>query len=120
MTTENNPFDLVGQARNDANNAAEERLLRDKEISDLGFVMGSKQGRRFMQRLLSGAGLWRSVFSNDPVVMAFNEGNRNLGLKMLSDLVEACPEKYFEMLKEHQDTKEKYDNRNADSRNKRK
>jgi len=119
MTTEHDPFDLVGQERTSATTAEEERLQREKELNDLRWVMGSKQGRRFMWRLLSGAGLYRSSFSVEPAVMAFNEGYRNGGLRQLNDIMEACSDRYTEMLVEQKEAKEKHDNRNADPRNKR-
>lgn len=119
MTAGHNPLDLEDQARTTAESVEEERLLREKELSDLCWVMSSKQGRRFMWRLLSGAGLYRSSFSTEAAVMAFNEGQRNAGLQQLNDVMEACPERYLEMLTEHKAEKEKHDNRIADSRNKR-
>ena len=119
MTTEHDPLDPAGQERTFAANAQEERLTREKELNDLRWVMGSKQGRRFMWRLLSGAGLFRSSFSVDSAVMAFNEGFRNAGLQQLNDIMEACPDRYTEMLTEHKAEKEKNEHRNADPRNKR-
>jgi hypothetical protein len=32
--------------------------------------------------------------------MACAEGERNIGLRLLSDLMQACPDRYIEMLKE--------------------
>jgi len=119
MTTEHDPLDLAGQERTAATKAEEERLLREKELNDLRWVMSTKQGRRFMWRLLSGAGLYRPSFNTDPVVMAFNEGTRNGGLVQLNDIMEACPDRYTEMLTEQKEAKEKDGHRNADRRNKR-
>lgn len=120
MTTEHEPLDLDAQERTTAKAAEEERLAREKEQNDLRFVLGSKQGRRFMYRLLSGTGLYRlsmSLGNTDPLLTAFNEGQRNVGLQMLSEITEACPERYTEMLAEQKEAKEKHDNRNADRRN---
>lgn len=119
MTYEHDPIDLHAQARTAAESAEEERLAREKEKSDLCWVMGNKQGRRFIHRQLSDAGVWLSSFNVDNAVMAFNEGRRNVGLKLLSEIMEACPEKYNLMLTEQKEAREKDEHRNADRRTKR-
>lgn len=116
---EHEPLDLDAQERTAAKAAEEERLAREREQNDLRWVMSSKQGRRFMWRLLSRAGLFQSSFNPDNAVMAFNEGNRNAGLSQMNDIMEACPERYTDMLNEQKEAKERHDNRSADRRNKR-
>lgn len=116
--TEHDPLDLAGQERTAAEYAEEERRQREREISDLCKVMGSKEGRRFMWRLLSDAGVYRSSFDSDVAMMAFNEGNRNIGLKLLNDTMTACPQHYARMLDEQREEKERHEQRNADRRNK--
>lgn len=116
---EYDPLDLAGQERTFARTAEEERLAREKEQNDLRWVMSTKQGRRFMWRLLSRAGLFQSCFDMNSAVMAFKEGNRNAGLQQLTDIMEACPERYSEMFAEQKEAKEKHANRTADRRNKR-
>ena len=111
---EHDPFDLVGQERAKANIAEEERLQREKDQGDLRHVMGSKEGRRFMWRQLSEAGVYRSSFDSNPVLMAFNEGNRNRGLLLLNDIMEACPTRYSEMLREQKEARERHEQRTAD------
>ena len=117
MTDDHDPLDFPGQNRAAAENADEERRQRQKELSDLCKVMGSKEGRRFMYRLLSEAGVYRSSFSTDLAQMAFNEGNRNFGLTRLGELMEACPQQYALMLNEAKDENERRtNNRRADRR----
>ena len=117
MTQEHDPLDLIGQERTAARSAEEERLAKEKETGDLRWVMSTKQGRRFMWRLLSRAGVFQSSFSTNNAVMAFNEGNRNAGLQQLNDVMEACPDRYTEMLAEQKDAKDGNRNRSADRRN---
>jgi hypothetical protein len=117
---EHDPLDPIAQERNSARVAEEERLQREREANDLRYVMNSKPGRRFVYRLLSGAGLYRLSFNADSDrVTAFNEGARNRGLELLSEIMAACPERYTEMLVEQKEAKERNDNRNADPRNRR-
>lgn len=115
---EHNPLDLNAQERSTADLAEQERLAREKEQNDLRWVMSNKQGRRFIYRQLSEAGIWTSSFNTNNAVMAFNEGQRNRGLKLLSEITEACPDRYTEMLDEQKEAKDKHDNRSADRRNK--
>jgi hypothetical protein len=117
--SEHDPTDLLGQERAAAEYAEEERRQREEEISDLCKVMGSKEGRRFMWRQLSDAGVYRISFSSDALQMAFNEGNRNSGVKLLNDLMTACPQHYASMLDEQKRAKERDEQRHADRRNKR-
>jgi len=118
--SEHNPFDLSGQERTAAIEAGEERLSREQEKSDLCWLMGNKQGRRFMWRLLGAAGVFHSSFNTNNAVMAFSEGKRNLGLQQLNNIMEHCPSHYNTMLDEHKAMREKDVNRAADTRNKRK
>lgn len=119
MTTEHDPLDISAEERTAARIAEEERLAKEKEHNELRWVMSTKQGRRFIHRQLSDAGLWTTSFDINGALMAFNEGRRNTGLKLLSDIMDACPDRYTEMLDEQREAKEKHDHRNADRRNKR-
>lgn len=117
---EHDPLDLVDQERTAAAKAEEERLQRERDANDLRHVMSSKQGRRLVYRLLSGMGLYRLSFNADnPQLTAFNEGARNQGIALLGEIMEACPDRYTEMLTEQKEAKERNDNRNADPRNRR-
>lgn len=118
MTDEHNPLDIAGQERTAAEHAEEERRQRDQEVNDLCKVMGSKEGRRFMWRLLSEAGVYRLSFDTDIAQMSFNEGNRNAGLKHLNDIMGFCPHLHALMLSEQKEAKERNEQRIADRRNK--
>lgn len=70
------------------------------EVDDLKWLMSDKRGRRVVARLLERAGVWRSSFNSDALQMAFNEGVRNEGLRLLDMVTAHCRERYVEMLKE--------------------
>ena len=72
---------------------------RKQELRDLDALMSTPAGSRFIWRLLQITGVDRISFSSDPLVMAFNEGHRNIGLRLRADLIEACPDKYLTMLR---------------------
>ncbi|SDH23138.1 hypothetical protein [Propionivibrio dicarboxylicus] len=119
MTSEHNPLDLADEERISAEQAEKERQQRETEQNELRWAMSTKQGRRFIYRRLSKAGIWLQSFNTNNAVMAFNEGRRSAGLELLNEIMEACPDRYTEMLAEQQETKERHDNRSADTRNRR-
>lgn len=53
-----------------------------------------------MARLLDQAGVYRTSYSHSGSQMAFNEGRRDIGLFLTSELMAASPKGYFELLKE--------------------
>ncbi len=102
MTKDIDPSDLLALAKAQAEAAEAQRLTRSIETEDFKWLMGNKQGRRFVWRLLEKAGVFRTTFrlSNE---MAFLEGMRNMGLMLITDIHEICPEKYYVMVKEAND-----------------
>lgn len=77
------------------------KAAREAEARDLRQVMGSKEGRRFVWRLLSGAGVFRLSFNQNAMQMAFNEGRRSFGNETLADLKACCSDLYQRMENEN-------------------
>lgn len=79
-----------------------DQLEREQEREDLGRVMDTKWGRRFIWRQLEKAGVFRSSFAGEAThATSFNEGQRNAGLKLFADLIEWCPGLYAKMQAEN-------------------
>lgn len=76
------------------------RLRQETEEADYRWLMSTAQGRRIVWRMLERSGVYRSSFSSDAMVMAFNEGNRNSGLALLATVSNLSPAEYVEMMKE--------------------
>lgn len=74
---------------------------RRQELSDLEWVMSDGRGRRVVWRLLEQAGVFRLSYTGDALSTAFNEGQRNSGLRLMADCLEAAPEKYTLMQAEN-------------------
>lgn len=71
------------------------------EIEDLAWLMSSKRGRRVMWRLLTNAGVYRlSYTQGDAGATAFNEGQRNQGLRLLSLVMKHIGSAYALMVQE--------------------
>jgi len=99
--------------------AAEEKLQfgREQELNDVAWVLSAPEGRRFFERYLGLCGVFRSSFGNGNDTTNFNEGERNIGLKLLNDLNEANPQAYVDMLQEKLDRQLKQKKRNRSKRN---
>ena len=97
------PLDLRGQEREKADKDLRSRLERQNEEADVKWLMSQKRGRRMAWRFLDHAGVFRSSFSTNAMQMAFSEGNRNYGLRLLGLIHAACPEQYHVMMKEQHD-----------------
>lgn len=94
------PTDLQAQERDSADMAERNRKAADMEIDDLKWLMSNKRGRRFVFRVLERAGVWRISFNTNALSMAFNEGQRNEGLRLMANITAHCPDRYTEMLEE--------------------
>jgi hypothetical protein len=94
------PLDIRSQERAQADADDRARLALQTEIDDLKWLMSNKRGRRFVARMLERAGVWRLSFNTNALTMAFNEGTRNEGLRLLAQITAHCPDRYTEMLKE--------------------
>jgi hypothetical protein len=94
------PIDTRELDRNKAEGDAKKRLAKTVEDEDLKWFMSDRRGRRIVWRLLSDAGVFRSSFNTNAMTMAFNEGNRNYGNKMLAGINAVCPGRFQEMQRE--------------------
>lgn len=86
------------------------------EQKQLQEIMAFKRGRAFVYRLLETCGIYRSSFASEALAMAFREGERNVGLRLLSEVTEVSPEKYHTMLKEAREREVIDEQRDANDR----
>lgn len=98
MDSEANNIEQAEAARREKRKQA--TVSRQIEIDDLRWLMSNKRGRRFVWRLLDQAGVFKLSFNTNAMQMAFNEGGRNYGNRLLAEVTSLCPERYSEMLKE--------------------
>jgi hypothetical protein len=63
-------------------------------------VMAYRVGRRFVWALLSECGLLRTSFTGEALSMAFNEGQRNVAIRLMDQLDAICPDLVLTMTKE--------------------
>jgi hypothetical protein len=73
--------------------------LEDQNIADMKWVLSSQQGIRVIARYLEFCGVHKISADASGSWTYFNEGKRNIGLKMLADIEKSKPEAYLEIRK---------------------
>ena len=86
-----------------AKSKEELRKLELQEVDDIKFVMSDARGRRLIHKLLERAGIYRCSFNGQSNTTIFNEGGRNQGLQLLSEVSVHAPGSFQLMLKENAD-----------------
>lgn len=83
-----------------------DRELDRLEVADFRAVMETKAGRRFIARLLEEAGVYRTSMTGNAWTY-FNEGARNLGLKVLDKVNSHTPDLYPVMMRDFNEVRRK-------------
>ena len=94
------PLDLDDQESERAKTDHARKLSLINEGEDFRWLMSNKRGRRIVWRWLEKTGVFRSSFNHSGSLTAFNEGSRNIGLMLIAQVHEFCPEQYLTMLQE--------------------
>jgi hypothetical protein len=76
--------------------------------------MAEPIGRAWFYDFLSTCHIYQTSFTPNALTMAHAEGERNVGLRLLADLVEASPDLYLQMLKEANSERHTAERTNAD------
>jgi hypothetical protein len=94
-------------------NAANTKHIRDAKRADrqrenergeiISRIMASQSGRFYFYDRLVRSHVFETSFSRDGLQTAFNEGERNIGLQDLLDIVRYCPDQYILMMREATD-----------------
>lgn len=72
------------------------KIQEDNEHNDLKYILDSEQGRRFIWKQLERCGVFKSSFTGSSETY-FLEGQRNIGLKLLADVMACDPQAYLKM-----------------------
>ena len=79
----------------------QEKQEHDSLMEDLSKILCTDGGRRYLWRLLSFCRVMDRSMDRDSLVMAFREGQRDIGMRLMQDIYEAEPNAYELMRKEH-------------------
>lgn len=75
------------------------RMKQDQDVTDLCEILATVGGRRFVWRYLEACRVFSTSMTGNSYTY-FNEGQRNIGLKLLSEVNSASPEALTIMMKE--------------------
>lgn len=79
-----------------------EKLTKEaerKRLNGLKVIVENEDARAWLWDLMGFCGIARSSFTGNSTTF-FNEGQRNVGLKVQAELVKYFPERYITMMKE--------------------
>ena len=76
-----------------------EQERRRRDLEDMRTILALPAGRRFYWRLLGECGIFKTSFTGNSTTF-FNEGMRQVGLKLLGDLAKADPTAYLKIVEE--------------------
>ena len=99
---EHKPLDYKAQEAQQLQDEKTKEILRQIEAEDFLWLMGDPRGRRIMWRLLEMTGIYRSSFTGNSETF-FREGARNVGLQLVAEIHNLCPEQYSLMTQEQRD-----------------
>jgi len=89
----------IAEARNRARQQAQLEANMIRALMDL------EQGRLWMWNLLAACHVFSTSFAKNSLEMAFAEGERNVGLRLLAAINTACPDLYIKMVQEQGEKK---------------
>lgn len=89
----------VGEPEQVKELAKKQKTERERELDDLRAILATKQGRRFIWRLLGATELFSVSKVMNASIYAL-EGKREIGKLVFGDLMEAEPQAYLLMMKE--------------------
>lgn len=75
------------------------RRGRESEVGHCRAVMDTYSGRAFVNRYIRICGVFEDGFTGNNTTF-YNEGKRSIGLRLLAELDESCPDLYFKMIEE--------------------
>lgn len=80
-----------------------EKRVRDRELEDLRAVLLSREGRRFVWRLLSFCKVFGTVFHSSGSQVYYNAGQQDVGHFVLSEVTAVDENKLIEMMREEKE-----------------
>lgn len=83
-----------------------ERYARKERLDDMRLILATEQGRRFIWDILTQCNMFRSCFTGSSETY-YLEGQRDIGLMLMADVMAAEADKYVLMAREAQTREEK-------------
>ena len=81
----------------------DEKELRRREREDIKFLLADGRGRRFLWKYLSKCGIYKTSFGEGNDRTNYYEGQRSVGLMLLSEILDVDPEGYTKLIEENRE-----------------
>jgi hypothetical protein len=82
---------------------AAEKAAKLREVARINYLVGAMsipQGRAWFYDFLESCHIFADPFCGDALREAYSKGERNIGLKVYTDIVQNCPDLFTQMMKE--------------------
>jgi hypothetical protein len=95
-----NPMDIRAQQEVANEKRRMANIARKDAEARWAWLMSGPQGRKIVSDLMDWTGVYRSSFSTNGSEMSFNEGQRNVGLRILAQVQAASPDGFLKLIEE--------------------
>lgn len=75
------------------------KRIREREMSDIRYILQSIQGRRFMWRLMEFCKPFESIWESSARIH-YNSGKQDVGHFLMGEITEADDDKFLQMMRE--------------------
>lgn len=89
------------------------KLVEQQRREIVTGIMSVVPGRSWMCDILESCHIFATSYNDIAHRMAFMEGQREVGIRLLSDIMSACPDQYVLMMRERNERNSAYDARRS-------
>jgi hypothetical protein len=86
-----------------------EKRAEERRRADILAIWSTPEGSRYLWSLMAQAGVSQTTFTGSALTSAFKSGEQNMGLRMLADVMEVCPEAYIKAMTEAKSSQKRED-----------
>lgn len=76
------------------------KLVAQRRLETVSDLMSRRPGREYILGILEDCHIFDDPFTNDSLLEAFRKGERNVGLRILDDIMRSSTEEYVQMMRE--------------------
>jgi hypothetical protein len=106
------PYDASN--RRDVKAAEKQAKLHEQQRKEIVTgIMSVAPGRSWMCDILESCHIFATSYNDVGLRMAFMEGQREVGIRLLTDIMGACPDSYVLMMRERNERNSSYDARRS-------
>ena len=102
-TNSNSNEQDVGEKKQVQHRKTKAKLLAERELEELRWLLNHPGGRWFLWRLLEKCGLYETLSVYDPHTMAIKSGQRDIGLWVIGEIERANTKGYLLLMNESKD-----------------